>query len=93
MQEILDATELLELLREVTAELQLELPDIGPEMTLQELNLDSLDQLELLTALEDRTGFRIADEKVGEIKKIQDIIDCLLDLQRVSPAQDQGGRA
>jgi acyl carrier protein len=82
MQKIHDAAELLELLREVAAELQLDVAVIDPETTLQELNLDSLDQLELLTALEDRTGYRIPDEKIGEIKTIRDIIDCLLDLQR-----------
>ena len=82
MQETFDAAKLLDLLREVTVELQLDLTDVGPETTLQEMNLDSLDQLEFLTALEDRTGQRIPDEKVGEIKTIQDIINCLLDLQR-----------
>lgn len=93
MQEIRDATELMELLRDVIAELELDLANTGPETTLQELNLDSLGQLELLTALEERTGLRIQDEKIGTIKTIRDIIDCLLDLQRVSPAQDRDGSA
>jgi len=82
MQEILDATQVAQLLREVGTELQLDLEDVAPDTPLDELGLDSLDRIELVTALEDRTGYRITDEKVSGITTIDDVIECILELQR-----------
>jgi acyl carrier protein len=86
MQEILGESELMELLREVTKELQLDLTGVGPETTLESMGLDSLDQFELLTALEDKMGLRIPDGRIGEIVTIKDVIDCLRELQQPEPA-------
>jgi acyl carrier protein len=80
--ETLDAAALIEFLREVTAELGLDLSVAEPDTPLKSLGLDSLDQFELLTAIEDKVGLRIPDDKVSEIGTISEVIDCFLDLQR-----------
>ena len=40
-----------------------------------DLNADSLDLLELATALEDEFGIEISDEELEEIKTVGDVID------------------
>lgn len=82
MQKILGEPELMELMREVSADLQLDLTDVGPETTFESMGLDSLDQFELLTALEDKMELRIPDGKIEKLKTIKDVVDCLRELQQ-----------
>ena len=52
--------------------------DITPEALLEDdLGIDSLDAVELVLALEESSGIRIPDEALGDIKKVQDVVDCL----------------
>lgn len=88
MQEILGATELTDLLREVAEELEIDLTDAGPDTELESLGIDSLTELELITALEDRTGLRVTDDQVQWIKSINDLVVCLVDLQRARAGQE-----
>ena len=82
MQKVLGEPELMELMREVGADLQLDLTDVGPETTFESMGLDSLDQFELLTALEDKMELRIPDGKIEKLKTIKDVVDCLRELQQ-----------
>jgi acyl carrier protein len=82
MQQILNATMVAELLREVGTEMQLDLAGVAADTSLDDLGMDSLDRVELLTALEDKTGYRFPDERVSEIATIDDVIECVLELQR-----------
>jgi acyl carrier protein len=82
MRKILSATELTALLREVAAEMELDLPDDALDMPLADLGMDSLDRFELLTVLEDKSGFRIPDNKIDRIKTVNDVIESILALQQ-----------
>lgn len=42
---------------------------------ISDLGLDSLDQVEVIMALEDEFGFEVNDEKANKIKTIQDLAD------------------
>ena len=47
---------------------------IAPGKTLRDdLELDSLDAVDMLVALEQRLGVRLPDEQVGEMKSVGDI--------------------
>jgi acyl carrier protein len=82
VQEDLSATAVMEILREASAELEIDLAGAAPEVELRELGVDSLDQYELLTVLEDKTGLRIPDGKVNGIKTVNDLVECILQQQR-----------
>ena len=43
----------------------------------QDINLDSLDQVEMIMALEDALNIKIPDEAVKGIKSVQDILDII----------------
>jgi len=43
-----------------------------------DLGADSLDQVELTMALEERFGVNIPDEKAEKIKTISDAVDCIV---------------
>jgi acyl carrier protein len=82
MKEILGEAELAGLLREVAEELQIDLADAHADEPLVSLGMDSLTQFEFLTALEDKIGLRIPDDRIADIKTIKDVVDCLAALQR-----------
>lgn len=44
---------------------------------IEDLGADSLDVVEMLMTLEDKTGKTIPDEKVTEIKTVGDLVDVL----------------
>ncbi len=48
---------------------------------LKELGADSFDLLELVTALEDEFGIQMADESVGEIVTVGEVVDGILAAQ------------
>lgn len=51
-----------------------------PDNTWSDLDVDSLDLVELVKALEDRFGIEISDEKLKPIASVGDAIDLVLDL-------------
>lgn len=64
--------EILEIFRETLEEDDME---IQPEMTFEELKIDSLDLLEVVTAIELKYDIEIPDEKLKTVKTVQDAID------------------
>jgi acyl carrier protein len=83
MPEIVTDQELVALLARL-AEEKLEIDIRGAELDspLRSFGLDSLDQLELTSILEDELSVRIPDEKAGEIETVGDLVTCLSELQR-----------
>ena len=49
--------------------------DVKPEATFEGLGLDSLDVVELTLVLEERTGVKLEDEELEEVRTVQDAID------------------
>ncbi len=48
---------------------------ILPEASLaDDLNIDSLDAVELVMAIEEKYGIKIPDEELGNMKKVSDIV-------------------
>jgi acyl carrier protein len=57
------------------------------------LGMDSLDKLELLTAIEDELDIRIPDDRMQGIVSIESLIELLVELQQKPPetlAQSHG---
>ena len=92
MREMLSAAQLEEILREAAVEFDLDLSDASPDANLRELGMDSLDQYELITFLEDKTGYRFTDDKMGNIKTINDVIQSILELQREATSGEEAVR-
>ncbi len=68
---------IFDLVAEVIAERnECEISDINPEMTFEELNIDSLDTVDLLMQLEDKIGTEIElDEEVKTVGELVDFIE------------------
>lgn len=49
--------------------------DVAPEATFESLELDSLDLVELVLAVEERTGVRIEDDEVEAIRTVRDAVE------------------
>ena len=51
---------------------------ITPEATLaDDLNIESLDAVELVMALEEEYGIKIPDTELENLKTVKDIVDCI----------------
>jgi acyl carrier protein len=50
---------------------------ISPSDQLSDLELDSLDQVELVMALEDKFGIELDDSEVASIRTVQEVIDAI----------------
>lgn len=59
----------------VATSLKKEASEINLNTTLEDLGTDSLDQVELLMAVEAAFDISIVDEEASKIKKISDIVD------------------
>ncbi len=56
---------------------------ITPEATIAEdLSIDSLDAVELVMALEEAFDIKIPDEELGNMKTVQNIVDCVEKYQK-----------
>ena len=51
--------------------------DITEETTFDDLDADSLDRLQLVTAMEDEFGIEIEDEKLAAINSVADAIEAI----------------
>jgi acyl carrier protein len=49
--------------------------DVAPDATFEALGLDSLDVVELTLVLEERTGVKLEDEELEDVRTVQDAID------------------
>ena len=51
---------------------------IVPEASIaDDLNIDSVDAVELVMALEDKLGVRIPDQELENLKQVKDIVACI----------------
>ena len=55
--------------------------DIAADATFEALGLDSLDVVELTLVLEEKTGVKLEDEELEDVKTIQDAIDKVTEKQ------------
>ena len=93
MAKALQEEELTELVKKVAEEaVDVDLSDATPQTPLRSLGMDSLDQLELVSALEDRLEVCIPDSQLKEVATVGDLIAVLAELQTepqpAQPAQD-----
>ncbi len=51
----------------------------------QDIDLDSLDMVETIMAIEDALNIRIPDEEIKTIRTVQDILDLIRSRQPISP--------
>lgn len=58
----------------ISSTINIDKSTITPETTLEDLQIDSLDMVELALAFEAELETEISDEDVGKFKTIQDII-------------------
>lgn len=59
----------------ISEQLGVELSEVVPNATLDDLGADSLDKVELTMALEEAFDIEIGDADVEKIQKVQDVID------------------
>ena len=51
--------------------------DVAPEKTMKDLDVDSLDMLDIVTSLEDHYGIEIADDAIDRIQTVEDAVNYL----------------
>ena len=49
--------------------------EISPEVTFEELGLDSLDVVDLTLAIEERTGIKLEDEELEDVRTVGQAVD------------------
>lgn len=82
MARVLPEKELMELVREVAEEvLDMDLSDATPQTPLRSLGMDSSDQLELVSVLEDRLDVCLPDSQFPELETVGDLTAAFARLQ------------
>ena len=51
--------------------------EVAPEKTKKDLDVDSLDMLDIVTSLEDHYGIEIADDAIDRIQTVEDAVNYL----------------
>ncbi|MBQ1252392.1 MAG: acyl carrier protein [Firmicutes bacterium] len=51
--------------------------EVAPEKTMKDLDVDSLDMLDIVTSLEDHYGIEIADDAIDRIQTVEDAVNYL----------------
>lgn len=73
-------------------EFEIERESLQPQAHLfEDLELDSLDAVDLIVALEKLFGFRAQEEKAKELRTLEDIVYFILDSQKL--IKEQGANA
>jgi acyl carrier protein len=49
--------------------------DVSPDATFEALGLDSLDVVELTLVLEEKTGVKLEDEELEDVRTVQDAVN------------------
>jgi acyl carrier protein len=65
----------------LTEEFGVPAEDITPDATFEALGLDSLDVVELTLVLEEKTGVKLEDEELEEVRTVQDAVDKVAEKQ------------
>ena len=88
---ILQEQELMGLVKKVAEEaLEVDLSNATPRTRLRSLGMDSLDQLEFISDLEDHLQVCIPDSQLKELETVGGLIAVLMALQAAQPAGDGG---
>ncbi len=67
-----------EIAKTLAEQLGISVEEIKPESEIvKDLGADSLDVVELLMTLEDNTGKTIPEDKVGDLKTVEDVVKLL----------------
>lgn len=71
-------TEILEKVRDIASDvLGVDADEITEETTFDDLDADSLDRLQLVTAMEDEFDLEIDDDKLAAINSVADAVDAI----------------
>jgi acyl carrier protein len=94
MAEALQEKELMELVQKIVEEtLEVDLSNATPQTRLRSLGMDSLDQLEFVSDLEDHLQVCIPDSQLKELETVGGLIAVLMALQAAQPGGDGGTQA
>ena len=78
----MDRASILETIIRLTSEtLEVEPDTITEDTTYADLDADSFDMLELVTALEDEFGLRLEDEVLESITSVREAVDAIVNAQ------------
>lgn len=78
----MDRDSILEAIIRLTSEtLEVEQDSLTEDTTFDELDADSFDKLELVTALEDEFGLRLPDEVLEAIGSVREAVDAIENAQ------------
>jgi acyl carrier protein len=92
MAKALQQQELMELVKKIAEEvLDMDLSDATPQTPLRSLGMDSADQLELVSVLEDQLEVCIPDSQFMQLRTVGGLITAFAELQAAQPAD--GGSA
>lgn len=74
----MDRSEIFDKIAEVTADvLGVDVADISDETTFDDLDADSLERLQLVTAIEDEFDLEIDDETLLSLNSVADAVDAI----------------
>lgn len=74
----MERSEIFEKVADIASDvLGIEAGDVTEEMTFEDLDADSLDRLQLVTAMEDEFDIEIDDEKLEAINSVSDAIEAI----------------
>jgi acyl carrier protein len=92
MARVLQEEELMELVKEIAEEvLDVDLSDATPQTPLRSLGMDSADQIELVSLLEDHLEVCMPDSQLRQLETVGALIAAFAELQAAQPVPD-GGR-
>ncbi len=74
-----DPTEILAFVKGVLhSEFEFETGELAPNTHLiDDLEMDSIDAVDMAVRLEEKTGFRLSEEELKSIQTIQDVVDLI----------------
>lgn len=74
----MDRSEIFDKIAEITADvLGVDVADISDETTFDDLDADSLERLQLVTAIEDEFDLEIDDETLLSLNSVADAVDAI----------------
>ena len=74
----MDRSEIFDKISEIAADvLGVDVADISDETTFDDLDADSLERLQLVTAIEDEFDLEIDDETLLSLKSVADAVDAI----------------
>lgn len=74
----MERTEILEKVHDIASDvLGVDADEITEETTFDDLDADSLDRLQLVTAMEDEFDLEIDDDKLAAINSVADAVDAI----------------